>query len=96
MSVSSSRSVLRAWSLALALSAILAAAGGRWPDPLPIRPLLVWSLVLLPPLALALLLVAGWSLPALRAGGGDGGVGAAGPSRSPQGGESDDSDWENG
>lgn len=61
--MSSSRSVLRVWSLALALSAVLAAAAERWPEPLPIRPALVWALVLLPPLAMALVLLAGWSLP---------------------------------
>lgn len=63
IAVSSSRSVLRVWSLALALSAVLAAAAERWPEPLPIRPAVVWALVLLPPLAMALLLLAGWSLP---------------------------------
>lgn len=55
--------VLRLWSLALALSALLAAAGERWPAPLSVQPLLVWLLVLLPPLAVALWLLAHWSLP---------------------------------
>jgi hypothetical protein len=81
MPVSSSRSVLRVWSLALALSVVLAAAGERWPEPLPIRPALVWALVLLPPLAMALVLLAGWSAPLPPSG---------------QGGESDDSDKEKG
>jgi hypothetical protein len=63
MTASRSRAVLRVWSLGLALSALLAAAGERWPEPLPIRPTLVWILVLLPPLAMVLVLIAGWALP---------------------------------
>lgn len=63
MKSSSSQAVLRVWSLGLALSAVLAAAGERWPDPLPIRPAVVWGLVLLPPLAMVLVLAAGWALP---------------------------------
>jgi len=63
MPTSRSLAVLRVWSLGLALSALLAAAGERWPEPLPIRPALVWALVLLPPLAMVLVLVAGWGLP---------------------------------
>ena len=63
MNASRSRAVLRVWSLGLALSALLAAAGERWPEPLPIRPALIWALVLLPPLAMALVLFAGWALP---------------------------------
>ena len=55
--------MLRVWSLALALSAVLAAAAERWPEPLPIHPGVVWALVLLPPLAVALVLLATWSLP---------------------------------
>ena len=55
--------VARLWSLALALSALLAAAGQRWPAPLPLQPALVWWLVLLPPLALGLWLLTHWSLP---------------------------------
>jgi hypothetical protein len=62
MTASQARAVLRVWSLGLALSAVLAAAGERWPEPLPIRPLLVWALVLLPPLLIALVLLTGWSL----------------------------------
>ena len=38
--------MLRVWSLALALSAVLAAAAERWPEPLPIRPGVVWAPVL--------------------------------------------------
>lgn len=55
--------VLRLWSLALAISALLAAAGQRWPAPLPVQPALVWLLVLVPPLAVGLWLLARWSLP---------------------------------
>ena len=93
--VSSSRSVLRVWSLALALSAVLAAAAERWPEPLPIRPALVWALVLLPPLGMALVLLSAWSLPTGRSGGDV--EAPASAVRSPgKGGESDDSDWEKG
>ena len=86
--------MLRVWSLALALSAVLAAAAERWPEPLPIRPAVVWALVLLPPLAMALLLLADWSLPPPPAGGRE----ASTPTRSSpgQGGESEDSNWEKG
>ena len=87
--------MLRVWSLALALSAVLAAAAERWPEPLPIRPAVVWALVLLPPLAMALVLLAGWSLPpqppeAERA------ASTATEDLSGQEGESNDSDWEKG
>ncbi|MEX1324184.1 MAG: hypothetical protein AB1Z21_08370 [Synechococcaceae cyanobacterium] len=62
------RSVLRLWALALALSAALAAAGERWPAPLPLDGRLVWALVLGPPLLMALWLAASWRRePALRA-----------------------------
>jgi hypothetical protein len=56
--------VLRLWALALALSALLAAAGQRWPAPLPLQPAVVWLLVLLPPLAVGVWLLAHWALPA--------------------------------
>ncbi|MGB5135167.1 MAG: hypothetical protein WBN89_08340 [Prochlorococcaceae cyanobacterium] len=54
------RSVLRLWALALALSSVLAAAGGRWPDPLIADAAVVWGLVLGPPLLMALWLAATW------------------------------------
>ncbi len=87
--------MLRVWSLALALSAVLAAAAERWPEPLPIRPAVIWALVLLPPLAMALLLLAGWSLPARPA---TGAREASAATRTPPGqeGESEDSNWEKG
>jgi len=56
------RSLLCSWALALALSAILVAAGQRWPQPLAPLPAAVWALLLLPGLAMALLLRARWSL----------------------------------
>jgi ABC-type molybdate transport system permease subunit len=52
----------RLWALALALSALLVAAGQRWPAPLPLQPALVWGLVLVPPLVLGLWLLTHWSL----------------------------------
>jgi hypothetical protein len=55
--------VARLWALALAISALLAAAGERWPSPLPQQPTLVWLLVWLPPLATGLWLLARWRLP---------------------------------
>ena len=93
--MSSSRSVLRVWSLALALSAVLAAAAERWPEPLPIHVAVVWALVLLPPLLMALVLLAGWSLPS-QAPAAEREASTATEGLSGQGGESDDSDWEKG
>ena len=46
------------------LSAALVLAGRRWPDPLEVIPWLVWLLLVLPPLAMALWLLANWSIPA--------------------------------
>ena len=57
------------WTLALGLSAALVASGRRWPDALNPQPLLVWSLLLLPPLATAAWLWRGWSLPVAGQGG---------------------------
>ena len=45
--------VLRLWLLALALSALLVAAGRHWPEPLQPDGRLVWPLLLLPPALLA-------------------------------------------
>lgn len=63
------RQVGRLWALALLLSTLLAAAGERWPQPLPVRGDLVWALVLLPPLVTLLWLLRGWSLPVAGQGG---------------------------
>ncbi|MEX0588604.1 MAG: hypothetical protein WD136_05040 [Cyanobium sp.] len=56
--------VARIWALALAISALLAAAGERWPAALPPQAGLVWLLVLLPPLAVGLWILSRWRLPA--------------------------------
>jgi hypothetical protein len=56
--------VARLWAVALALSALLAAAGRRWPETPPIQAAAVLALVLLPPLAMALWLLLRWRLPA--------------------------------
>ena len=56
------RSLALLWTLALALSAALVAAGRRWPEPLVPRPLPVWCLLLLPPLLTGLWLLRGWRL----------------------------------
>ncbi|MEB3319389.1 MAG: hypothetical protein VKI63_00420 [Cyanobium sp.] len=53
------RSVLWLWTLALLLSALLVAAGRRWPQPLVPDPRAVWALVLGLPLLVALRLVVG-------------------------------------
>ena len=79
------RTLLRSWALALALSAALVAAGERWPQPLPIQPPVVWSLVLLPPLLMAALLL--WRWPRLQSGGPAAGRSGAGGA-SGEGGES--------
>jgi hypothetical protein len=55
--------VARLWLLSLALSALLAAAGARWSAPLPVRGDLVVALLLLPPLATALVVLGRWPLP---------------------------------
>ena len=54
--------VVRLWALALAISAVLAAAGERWPAPLPLQPSLVWGLVWLTPLGMGLWLLVRWRL----------------------------------
>ena len=65
LAVSKLGGVARLWALALAISALLAAAGERWPAPLPPQAALVWLLVWLPPLAVGLWLLLRWRLPAL-------------------------------
>jgi hypothetical protein len=49
------------WLLALGLSALLVAAGQRWPDPLPIRPALVWGALFGLPLLTLAMVLARWS-----------------------------------
>jgi hypothetical protein len=73
MPVITLRAALRSWALALALSAAMVAAGDRWPDPLAINPVLVWSLVLLPPALMAVTLLLNWSAGVQRAPAGEGG-----------------------
>jgi hypothetical protein len=55
--------VARLWIFALGLSGLLAWAGQRWSAPPPIRADLVVALLLLPPLATALLVLRRWALP---------------------------------
>jgi hypothetical protein len=52
------------WFLALGLSAVLVGAGRHWPASLPLTSGPIWTLLLLPPLAMALWLLGRWSLPA--------------------------------
>lgn len=54
--------LLGLWALALGMSAALAAAGQRWPDPLPIRGELILALLLAPPLAVLVWLLLRWRL----------------------------------
>ena len=63
MSFAKLSQVAAVWALSLGLSALLVAAGQRWPQPPELRPALVWSLVWLPPLVMALWLVGRWRLP---------------------------------
>jgi hypothetical protein len=62
------------WLAALGFSALLRWAGVHWSERLPIEPLMVAALVLLPPLLLALVLLARWpALPEAAQVGGEGG-----------------------
>ena len=63
--------LLRYGALSLMLSAVLVAAGERWPEPLPPEPLWALVLVIVPPALVLLWLAMHWSLPAQ--GDGDGG-----------------------
>jgi membrane protein implicated in regulation of membrane protease activity len=63
------RSLLGLWTLALGLSALLAAAGQRWSAPLPIRVDLLAFLLLAPPLATVVWLLRHWRLTAAGEGG---------------------------
>ncbi len=69
MSTAKILEVGRLWSAALVLSTLLAAAGLRWPQPLPVLPAVVAALVLGPPLLLALVVVLRWRLPPADQGG---------------------------
>lgn len=62
MTSSKTRSVLRLWALALALSAVLVAAGERWPEPLQPRGDVIAVLLLALPLAMVLWLLGRWRL----------------------------------
>jgi hypothetical protein len=61
-SLGKARTIALVWLLALGLSALLVAAGRRWPEPLPPRPEWIWALLLLVPLATLALVLARWSL----------------------------------
>ena len=66
------RAIAGLWGLALVMSAALALAGRRWPDPLVPQAALVWLLLLLPPLAVLAWLLRGWSLEGRRPDGEEG------------------------
>ncbi|MFN9645287.1 MAG: hypothetical protein ACK6BG_09285 [Cyanobacteriota bacterium] len=56
------REVALVWLLAFGLSALLVAAGRRWPQPLPLHAGWIWALLLLLPLATLLALLSRWTL----------------------------------
>jgi hypothetical protein len=56
------RQLALVWLLALGLSALLVAAGRRWPQPLPLQPAWVWALLLVVPLVTLAALLVRWSL----------------------------------
>lgn len=62
MTSSKTRAVLRLWALALAISAVLVAAGERWPEPLQPRGDVIAVLLLALPLAMVLWLLGRWRL----------------------------------
>ena len=62
MTSSKTRSVMRLWALALAISAVLVAAGERWPEPLQPRGDVIAVLLLALPLAMVLWLLGRWRL----------------------------------
>ena len=63
MPLSKSRSLALTWLLALGLSALLVAAGRRWPQSLPIHAPWVWGALLALPLATLALLLLRWKVP---------------------------------
>jgi len=63
ISTSKLRQIGLLWVLALGLSALLVAAGRHWPAPPIASQSLVWTLLLLPPLAMGLWLLGRWTLP---------------------------------
>ncbi|MEB3318847.1 MAG: hypothetical protein VKO39_12005 [Cyanobacteriota bacterium] len=56
------RQLALVWLLALGLSALLVAAGRRWPQPLPLHSSWIWALLLLVPLATLAALLVRWPL----------------------------------
>lgn len=56
------RQLALVWLLALGLSALLVAAGRRWPQPLPLQSAWVWALLLVVPLVTLAALLVRWSL----------------------------------
>lgn len=60
MRLSKTGQVALAWLLSLGLSALLVAAGRRWPQPLPIHAGGVWALLFGIPLVTLALLVVRW------------------------------------
>ncbi|MFM7235833.1 MAG: hypothetical protein ACKOYK_03540 [Cyanobium sp.] len=54
------------WLLALGLSALLVAAGQRWPQPLPIRAAWVWAALFGLPLLTLVVVLVRWPMPEAR------------------------------
>ncbi|MFY8149857.1 MAG: hypothetical protein ACOVNL_11670 [Prochlorococcaceae cyanobacterium] len=66
-------SVAALWSLALALSLLLVAAGRHWSEAPAAPAALVWTLLLAPSLLLAIWILSRWRLPPAGSPGGEGG-----------------------
>jgi hypothetical protein len=63
MGLTKLQQVALTWLLALGLSALLVAAGQRWPQPLPIRAAWVWAALFGLPLLTLVAVLARWSVP---------------------------------
>ena len=63
MGLTKLQQVALTWLLALGLSALLVAAGERWPQPLPIRAAWVWAALFGLPLLTLVAVLARWSVP---------------------------------
>ena len=66
MGLTKLQQVALTWLLALGLSALLVAAGERWPQPLPIRAAWVWAALFGLPLLTLVAVLARWSGPQVR------------------------------
>jgi hypothetical protein len=63
MGLTKLQQVALTWLLALGLSALMVAAGQRWPQPLPIRAAWVWAALFGLPLLTLVGVLVGWTVP---------------------------------